>query len=357
METITFQQLDEARMNGVLGNVANFATSSDLKSKSYNWHQSNFSVVNKDPSTGTIILKSNDECEHFCQILPYTTNNDTEHIKYALLVRKITYNGVEITLTSLRRHDFEDFDDDTIDWSKSKTDAKGNCWDKIKYLRTHDKICFFESFHHYDKMLIRAFASMIQCAWLLTNKLSTDKAFKIKNYDKMVSNGLNKEQLNTQIKTIAQLQPLPSYFNEVFDKVFQGSLSLFDDFKLQTIVSEAEISSVVSTVNVSRKLCDKDERFLCQFRLKYSMDMSSRQLTLDEQSSSFVNSSTGVFEITPQYKITFNAPAYSSIYLSEPEKVQDRLQKIFVMFKQIVTMRNLCKEFLNNECVAQIAEN
>ena len=71
METITFQQLDEARMNGVLGNVANFATSIDLKSKLYNWHQSNFSVVSKDPSTGTIILKSNDECEHFCQILPY----------------------------------------------------------------------------------------------------------------------------------------------------------------------------------------------------------------------------------------------------------------------------------------------
>ena len=184
METINFQQLDEARMSGVLGNVANVATSSDLRSKSINWHQSNFEVVSKDTSTGTIVLKSEDDCEHFCQILAYTTENYPENVKFALLVRKITYNGVEITLTSLRRHDFEDFDDDSIDWSKSKIDSKGNCWDKIKYLRTHDKICFFENFMYSGEKLKHAFAAMIQCAWLLTNKIDNDKVSKIKNYIK-----------------------------------------------------------------------------------------------------------------------------------------------------------------------------
>lgn len=358
MEIINFQQLDEARMSGVLGHVAGFATSSDLKSKSINWHQSNFEVVSKDPSSGTIILKSEDDCEHFCQILAYTTENDTEHIKFALLVRKITYNGVEITLTSLRRHQFEDFDDDSIDWSKSKIDAKGNCWDKIKYLRTHDKICFFENFMYSGEKLKHAFAAMIQCAWLLTNKIDNDKVSKIKNYDKMVSNGLNKEQLNTQIRTVAQLQPIPAYFNEIFNKVFQGTLSLFDDFTLQTDVGEANISSVISTVNVTKTLYDKNQHFICRFSMKYAMDMQSRQLTHVEQSSYFSNVSAITYEITPQYKLTFNLDSmYSSVYLHEPEQVQTRLQKLFMTMKRAMTMQNICKKYLSDEIATQETEN
>lgn len=359
METIAFQSVDEARMSGILGNVANVATSSDLKSKSINWHQSNFTVVNKDPSTSTIVLKSDDDCEHFCQILPYTTENDTEHLKFALLVSKITYNGVEIPLTSLRRHKFEDFDDDSIDWSKSKIDTKGNCWDKIKYLRTHDKICFFENFMYSGENLKYAFAAMIQCAWLLTNKINNDKVSRIKNYDKMVSNGLNKEQLSIQIKTIAQLQPLPSYFTEIFDSVFQGTLSIFDDFNLQTGVGEVDISSVTSIVVVTRTLYDKAQHFLCRFSMKYAMDMNSRQLTLDEQKSYLSNTSAVTYEITPQYKITFETDStmYSSIYLTEPEKVKTRLQKLFMTIKHAVTMQNMCKKYLSNDIATQVTEN
>lgn len=359
METIIFQQLDEARISGILGNVANIATSSDLQNKSINWHQSNFTVVSKDTSTSTIILKSEDDCEHFCQILTYTTENDTEHVKFALLVRKITYNGVEITLTSLRRHQFEDFDDDSIDWSKSKTDTHGNCWDKIKYLRTHDKICFFENFMYSGEKLKHAFAAMIQCAWLLTNKIDNDKVSKIKNYDKMVSNGLNKEQLNAQIKTIAQLQPTPAYFNEIFNNVFQGTLSLFDDFTLQTEVGEADISSVTSTVIVAKSLYDKNHHFICRFSMKYAMDMQSKQLALEEQSSYLSNTSAITYEITPFYKITFSVDStmYASVYLHEPEKVKIRLQKLFMTIKRAVTMQNMCKEYITSECAAQATEN
>ena len=354
-----FRSVDEARMNGVLGNVANVATSSDLKNKSLNWHQSNFTVVSKDPSTSTIVLKSDDDCEHFCHILPYTTENYPEIIKFALLVSKITYNGVEIPLTSLRRHNFEDFDDDSIDWSKSKIDAKGNCWDKIKYLRTHDKICFFENFMYSSNKLKHAFAAMIQCAWLLTNKIDNDKVSRIKNYDKMVSNGLNKEQLNTQIRTVAQLQPIPSYFNEIFDSVFQGSLSMFDDFTLQTDVGEADISSVMSTVVVTRTLYDKNHHFICRFSMKYVMDMQSKQLVLEEQSSYLSNTSAITYEIAPQYKLTFEVDStmYSSIYLNEPEKVKTRLQKLFMTMKHAMTMQNMCKEYFSNDIATQVTEN
>ena len=174
-----------------------------------------------------------------------------------------------------------------------------------------------------------------------------------------ILNGLNKEQLSIQIKTIAQLQPLPSYFTEIFDSVFQGTLSIFDDFNLQTGVGDVDISSVTSIVVVTRTLYDKAQHFLCRFSMKYAMDMNSRQLTLDEQKSYLSNTSAVTYEITPQYKITFETDStmYSSIYLTEPEKVKTRLQKLFMTIKHAVTMQNMCKKYLSNDIATQVTEN
>lgn len=59
-----------------------------------------------------------------------------ENGKFNLVLNEVNYYGQDINLTSLRRHDFEDYDDGSRTW---KLDKNGNSWERVVFMRTHNK--------------------------------------------------------------------------------------------------------------------------------------------------------------------------------------------------------------------------
>lgn len=83
----------------------------------------------------TIKLENNKGVDFIVTLIERDQN--IENGTFKLVVNEVNYYGQDINLTSLRRHNFVDYDDNSRIW---KVDKHGNSWERVVYMRTHNKL-------------------------------------------------------------------------------------------------------------------------------------------------------------------------------------------------------------------------
>lgn len=97
---------------------------------------SNCSYVVSDMNLDKLTIKLENNSGVDFTVTLVERDPSVENGVFNFVLNEVNYYGQDINLTSLRRHDFEDYDDGSHTW---KYDKRGNSWDRIVFMRTHNK--------------------------------------------------------------------------------------------------------------------------------------------------------------------------------------------------------------------------